>query len=167
MGNKIIHKNTLVNNEWLTITDADSMDIPSGKVVVPLALWNRLYDTFKKRRELPGLLLNIDDNPADFIGDITTLKLVAVNFPAFTDGRGFSIGNLLRERYRYREELRACGGFIRDQLYYLKRCGFDSFDFSDQINLDDALNSLNDFSDNYQISATEQSPLFRRRTSKP
>lgn len=165
MGNKIIQKNVIVNDEWKVISDTNCNDIPSGKVVVPLVLWNRFHNTLSTRSELPGLLLNSDENPANFIGNITSLKLITINFLAFTDGRGFSLGNLLRERYNYQGELRASGGFIRDQLYYLKRCGFDSFDLHDQNKLADALNSLNDFSNDYQISATKELPLFRRRGS--
>ena len=163
MGNKIIQKNSVVDDEWQIIVDANSSDVPTGKVIIPLILWNRLYSTLSTRDELPGLLLNSDESPADFAGNIESLKLIAVNFPAFTDGRGFSLGNLLRDRYHYKGELRACGGLIRDQLYYLKRCGFDAFQFNSDIDLIRALNSLRDFSDNYQMSSTDQSPLFRRR----
>jgi uncharacterized protein (DUF934 family) len=165
MENKIIKKNAIINNEWRIITDTGATEIPFEKVIVPLVLWNRLYDTLSRRNEPPGLLLNSDEHPADFIGTIAPLKLIAVNFPAFTDGRGFSIGNLIRERYHYQGELRAYGSFIPDQLYYLKRCGFDSFQFSNNIELDNALHSLRDFSDSYQMSSIDQSPLFRRRKS--
>lgn len=163
MENKIIQKNAIINDAWQVIPDANGSEVPAGKVIIPLTMWNRLYSTLSGRDELPGLLLNSDEDPATFTGNITSLKLIAVNFPAFTDGRGFSLGNLLRDRYHYKGELRACGGLIRDQLYYLKRCGFDSFQFNNDIDLGSALKSLQDFSDNYQMSATEQSPLFRRR----
>jgi uncharacterized protein (DUF934 family) len=70
---------------------------------------------------------------------------------------------LIRERYNYSGELRAIGGFIRDQLYLLKRCGFNAFQFSDEIELSDAAESLKDFSENYQVSVDQENPLFRRR----
>jgi len=165
MPNKIIKYNTIVDDEWLLVSDTTNIDIPTAKVIIPLAAWNSHLDALIKQKELPGLLLNCEDNPADFNGNISSLKLIVVNFPAFTDGRGFSIGNLLRDRYHYKGELRACGGFIRDQLYYLKRCGFDAFQFHNDINLDEALHSLNDFSDCYQTSSTQPSPLFLRRKS--
>jgi len=163
MANKIILDNAIVDNQWTLITDINAVEIPMGKIIIPLVVWNKNIQAFSKRAELPGLLLNGDENPADFLGDIRLLKIIAVDFPVFTDGRGFSIGNLLRERYAYKGELRACGGFIRDQLYYLKRCGFNSFQFNKDIDLDAAQKSLLDFSNDYQVSASQQSPLFRRR----
>jgi uncharacterized protein (DUF934 family) len=63
----------------------------------------------------------------------------------------------------YDGELRACGHFIRDQLCYLQRCGFNSFEFATEENLDEALGSLKDFSEYYQASANQSLPLFRRR----
>ena len=53
--------------------------------------------------------------------------MIAVNFPKFTDGRGYSTARLLRERYDYDGELRAIGDVVRDQFFYLKRGGFDAF----------------------------------------
>lgn len=165
MNNKIIKNNTIINNDWTLMTGENVAMLPSGKIIIPLSAWNSNYQTLKKIEPPPGLLLNADEDPASFLGEMHSLPIIAVNFPAFTDGRGFSIGNLLRERYAFKGELRACGGIICDQLYYLKRCGFDSFQFNNTPELESAMKSLNDFSDDYQISATQASPLFRRRTS--
>ncbi len=90
------------------------------------------------------------------------LSLVMVNFPTFMDGRGFSYGRELRER-GYTGELRAVGGFIRDQLTYLSRCGFNAFEMDDDSQLEAALESLADFSEAYQASIDRPQPLFRRR----
>ena len=85
-----------------------------------------------------------------------------VNFPVFTDGRGFSYGRQLRER-GFRGELRASGQFIQDQLTYLRRCGFNAFRMADETGLEAALGRLADFSESYQASADQPLPLFRRR----
>ena len=85
-----------------------------------------------------------------------------VNFPVFTDGRGFSYARELRER-GLRGELRAGGHFIRDQLTYLQRCGFNAFQMADEAELEAALASLADFSEHYQASIDQPLPLFRRR----
>jgi uncharacterized protein (DUF934 family) len=95
----------------------------------------------------------------DHLGEI---PVIAINFPAFMDGRGFSYARELRER-GYSGELRATGHFIRDQLAYLARCGFDAFQMEDEAQLDDALASLGDFSEAYQAAADQPLPLFRRR----
>ena len=105
--------------------------------------------------------------PGDLIAPLfdhlEELALVTVNFPVFTDGRGFSYGRELREK-GYTGELRAVGAFIRDQLDYLSRCGFNAFQLEDESQLPDALASLNQFSEHYQADIDQPQPLFRRRS---
>jgi uncharacterized protein (DUF934 family) len=105
-------------------------------------------------------------DPADIAGDLEHLALVAVRFESFTDGRGYSIGRLLRERYGWRGELRAIGDVQRDQLYYLMRCGFNAF----ALRVDDvesALTAFDAFTEPYQAAVDQPTPLFRRRESAP
>jgi uncharacterized protein (DUF934 family) len=90
------------------------------------------------------------------------IPLVMINFPTFMDGRGFSYARELRER-GYTGEIRAVGHFIRDQLTYLSRCGFNAFQFEDESQLEEALDSLRDFNESYQAAADQPQPLFRRR----
>jgi uncharacterized protein (DUF934 family) len=90
--------------------------------------------------------------------------MIAVNFPQFADGRGYSIARLLRERYQWRGELRAIGDVLRDQLFYLSSCGFDAFELRAGQDPRAALAAFNDFSDAYQSSVERPQPLFRRRS---
>ena len=89
--------------------------------------------------------------------------MIAVNFPQFTDGRGYSTARLLRERYGWKGEMRAIGDIQRDQLYYLSRCGFDSFLLNEGFDPQEALTAFNDFSEAYQTAVDQPVPLFRRR----
>ena len=86
-----------------------------------------------------------------------------MNFPKFTDGRGYTTARLLRERYAYLGEIRAIGDVLRDQLQNLRRCGFDAFAVREGRDLEDALRGFADFSEHYQTAVTEPQPLFRRR----
>jgi uncharacterized protein (DUF934 family) len=88
--------------------------------------------------------------------------MIAVDFPKFADGRGFSLAYLLRQRFGFRGELRAHGPLLRDQLYYLKRVGFNAFTLREGQDVRAALASLNDFSVRYQGSVDEPRPLFAR-----
>jgi uncharacterized protein (DUF934 family) len=88
-----------------------------------------------------------------------------VKFPSFTDGRGYSVGRLLRERYGWTGELRAVGDIQRDQLFYLARCGFNAFALREGEDVDAALTAFADFSERYQASVDQPLPLFRRRES--
>src|SRR6266498_2660810 len=64
------------------------------------------------------------EEPAGLADDVAALPLIAIDFPEFTDGRGYSIGRLLRDRYGFKGELRAIGDVLRDQLFALSECGF-------------------------------------------
>lgn len=128
---------------------------PEGERLVPLAQW----------KGEPAVLLGPADDPAALAGRLDGVKVIAVEFPQFTDGRGYSTGRLLRERYGYKGELRAVGEVLRDTLFYLSRCGFDSFALAEGANLEAALESLSDFSEGYQVSVERPRPLFRRRAA--
>jgi uncharacterized protein (DUF934 family) len=109
------------------------------------------------------LRLEPGDDPAAVAGRLGAAARVEVNFPKFTDGRGYSIARLLRERHGYKGELRAVGDVLRDQIFYLSRCGFDAFLLREDQDAEEALAALHDFSEAYQASVERPEPLFRRR----
>lgn len=108
-------------------------------------------------------VLEPGDDPAVLAGRLPALTVIAVNFPKYGDGRGYSIARLLRERYGYRGELRAIGVVARDHLQAMARCGFDAFQLRDGEDPEEALRGLDDLSEAYQASAAQPAPLFRRR----
>ncbi len=113
---------------------------------------------------LPDMaVLEAGDDPASLVDMLDGLTTIAVRFPAFGDGRGYSIGRLLRERYGYRGELRAIGAVARDHLYFMAQCGFDAFELRAGEDPKEALAALDDFSDGYQATVARPQPLFRRR----
>lgn len=108
-----------------------------------------------------GLLLEGSDEPeARFM----TAPVIAINFAAFTDGRGLSLAVLLRTRYGYTGELRAVGDVHPDTVYYQKRCGFDTFQMPEGRSLPPAndTSTLAPYSDYYQASVLNPEPAFRR-----
>jgi uncharacterized protein (DUF934 family) len=143
--------------------EEDSARLPAGPLAVPLAWWQAQRETLAARRDPLGAWLEPHDDPASIASDLAAFALIAVRFPKFTDGRGYSIAALLRTRHGYKGELRAFGDVGRDQLFYLKRCGFDSFALPTHRDPEAALAGLEDFRDRYQGSADEPLPLFRRR----
>ena len=94
------------------------------------------------------LRLEPGDDPGAAV--VESVSRIEVNFPKFGDGRGYSIARLLRTRYGYRGELRAVGHITRDLLFFLERCGFDSYELREGENPDQALASFEDFSSSYQ-----------------
>lgn len=141
----------------------DCVAPPAGPLVMPLPFWHANRESLAARRDPVGVWLEPHDEPALIAGDLAALALVAVRFPKFTDGRGYSIAALLRTRHGYRGELRAIGDIGRDQLFYLKRCGFDSFALPPHRDPEAALAGLEDFRDCYQGCVDQPLPLFRRR----
>jgi uncharacterized protein (DUF934 family) len=160
MPNKIIKDGSIVENQWLML-DSDTTSIPEGKVIIPFVVWNEHKDKLTGREDI-GICLNSDESPQLIEDSLKDIALVAINFPAFADGRGFSYGRELRDRHNYQGEIRAVGGFISDQLYFLRRCGFNSFALEGE-NLEKALETIEAFSDSYQAAIDQPIPLFKRR----
>jgi uncharacterized protein (DUF934 family) len=88
--------------------------------------------------ETPALTLDNTDDVLQLGARLHGVKLIVLNFPKFTDGRAYSQARLLRERLGYQGGLRATGAVFLDQLPFLLRCGFDSFE-SDQKGFGEAL----------------------------
>ena len=166
MPDRLIRGRRVENDVWKVVglqADEDLSQLPAGPVLVPLAVWKSRRDELLARGAPFGVWLHADDEPAELAGDLDRLAQVAVHFPKFGDGRGYSIGALLRTRYGYRGELRAFGDIGRDHLFCLARCGFDAFRLADHRDPVAALAAFNDFSLRYQGSADDPQPLFRKR----
>ena len=135
----------------------------TGAVAVPLAAWLAQREALLARNDPVGVWLEPDEDPARAAGDLQRLALVAIRFPRFTDGRGYSTATLLRGRHGFAGQLRAIGDVGRDQLYFLRRCGFDAFSLAPHRDPQAALEGLNAFSVSYQGAVDDPRPLFRRR----
>jgi uncharacterized protein (DUF934 family) len=153
----VVDKNdTQGTDGWIEYT-GDASVIPVGaKVLLPLTEFREFSGTWLKHVGEQGALgvrLSPSDDPLLIANDLEKLALVAIEFPAFTDGRGYSTATLLRERYRYIGELRAVGDVLRDQLFLLSRAGFTTFALRDDQNVEKSLAAFNDFSSYYQFAA--------------
>ena len=137
--------------------------LPPAHAAVPLAAWRARRPEFLARAGATGVWLEPGDDLGGIAPDLGRLALVAVRFPKFTDGRGYSIATLLRTRHAYSGELRAIGDVGRDQLFALARVGFDAFVLPPHRDPEAALASFRDFGMAYQASADSPLPLFRRR----
>jgi uncharacterized protein (DUF934 family) len=166
---RVIRKGRVEPDAWSYLGTAAEEPVPDvlppGPILVPLATWTARREALLARRDPVGVWLKPDDNPAQLGTDMHALPLIAVHFPKFTDGRGYSSAVLLRRRHGYRGELRAFGDVGRDQLFYQRRCGFDSFRLAPQRDPEAALAALETFSVRYQGSVDDPLPLFRKRVA--
>ncbi|WP_061943227.1 DUF934 domain-containing protein [Collimonas pratensis] len=164
--NEIIKNRAVVSDDWSVLRlqegeTAESVSIPAGKVIVPFSVWQAQRAQLQDRKPI-GVWLSSDAQADVLKEDLAHFDLVAVDFPKFTDGRGYSIAYNLRTRLAYSGELRAIGDVLRDQLFYMQRVGFDAFAVRADKNIHDALKGLTDFTEKYQTSWDEKTPLFRR-----
>lgn len=162
----IIKNKAVVADDWtvLRLTEEDTPDsaaVPEGKVIVPLKVWQTQRAALEKRAQL-GVWIGSSERPEELKGDLSRFQVVAVDFPKFADGRGYSVAYNLRARLGYTGELRAIGDVLRDQLFYMQRVGFDAFAVREDKNIYDALKGLTDFSEVYSNSWDKKAPLFRR-----
>ena len=160
---RLIRNRALAEDRYTLLRDAATLaDVPDGvPVIVPLALWSERRVALIARGET-GVWLAPADDPGTLAADVARLAVIAIDFPQFTDGRGYSHARLLRERFGYAGELRAIGDVGRDQLYYLAQCGFDAFAIPDGRDAAAAIAAFADFSDGYQATFS-RTPWFRRR----
>jgi uncharacterized protein (DUF934 family) len=145
----------LVDDSWTLVREAQG-SLPAGSLILPMALW-------RERGGVDGLLLQPDDEVEELVPYLAGLSLIAIDFPSFRDGRGYSQAYLLRTRLGWRGELRAVGDVLRDQLSHMRQCGFDAFAVREDKSAEDALKGLAGVSVLYGRSVIEPRPLFRRR----
>ena len=139
----------------------------NGKVMVPLTVFIARKTELQARldQQEVGVWLDTHESLTDLNqaqADLNALPIIAVHVERFADGRIFSLGTLLRSRYGFKNELRAVGDVLRDQLFFLKRSGFNSFAMRTDRSVTEAIASLNDFSQPYQGAVDEARPAFRR-----
>ncbi len=163
---QIIKDRAVVNDDWEVLhlsedDTADTVTVPTGKIIVPLKVWLLQKASLEQRSEI-GVWFSSDEQAKELGADIQRFSVIAIDFPKFADGRGYSIAYNLRNRFGYSGELRAIGDVLRDQLFYMQRVGFNAFAVRADKNIHDALKSLSDFSEKYQTSVDEPQPLFRR-----
>jgi uncharacterized protein (DUF934 family) len=167
---EIIKDKAIVQDDWsilrLTETDTpDAIEVPAGKVIVPLQVWFAQRETLLARLQKEANIavwFASNELAKQLKDDVALFSLIAVDFPKFADGRGYSIAYNLRARLGFKGELRAIGDVLRDQLFYMQRCGFNAFATREDKNIHDAIKSLTDFTEVYQTSVDQPVPLFRR-----
>ena len=162
MPASIIKNGEAIQDEWQLVSDAEQ-ELPHGDIIVPLTLWQSDKESLLSRSGKLGVWLDSEQGPEEISEDLEHLAIVAINFPAFADGRGYSYARLLRERYAYERDVRAIGDVMQDQLFYMQRCGFSSFALKEGRDVAAALASFNPIKQTYQAAVDQPEPLFRRK----
>jgi uncharacterized protein (DUF934 family) len=135
---------------------------PAASLIIPFERWLSERDTWSAYAGRLGVVLLPAHKVEALAPDLARFELVAAEFPGPTDGRGYTQGRLLRERYKFAGELRATGYVRHDQLFFLARCGFNSFQLAEN-ELATAAVALTTFTAEYQPSNDEGLPLKLQR----
>lgn len=163
---QIIRKRAIVEDDYVHVPDGAELPADGHKPIISLARYAAVAhserDGLFARYPSLGVQIASDKLPSD-IPELARLGVIAIEFPRFTDGRGYSIARQLRDRHGFRGELRAVGWVLRDQLFYMERCGFDAFELKPGKPLESALEAFGEFSATYQAAVDDPRPLYRRR----
>jgi uncharacterized protein (DUF934 family) len=157
---RLIRQRDIVVDEW-RYADED----PLGReraLILPFARWREERDRWWLWDGKLGVRLGPADPVAALEHDFLRLGLVAIEFGGMAEGRGYSQAQILRKRYKFTGELRAVGNVQRDQLFYMARCGFDTFELPEGADLEAALTAYRDFSVAYQPAVDAGLNLRRR-----
>jgi uncharacterized protein (DUF934 family) len=156
----ILRRREIVADSWRYLGEPTAAGEP---LIVPFAALRAERERWWNWDGRLGVRLSPADRVEDLTEDLPRLDLVAVEFPSPTEGRGYSQGRLLRERLRFRGELRAMGASVRqDQAFLLARCGFDSLEPPAGVDLEAVRSALKRYDVAYQPGAP-QVELSRQR----
>ena len=168
---RVLVKNLeIVEDPWTLIDSPDPCDMACDGFIFPFDHWvSRLRPAGANGAHGPvalstkvGFWVDVDVDVEQIRDHLDGASLIAVNFPAFADGRGLSLGVLLRSRCGFKGELRAFGDILPDLAQYLHRSGFDAFVVENRRAAEVAIASIGSITDHYQASVLQTQPAFRR-----
>ncbi|MDX1711099.1 MAG: DUF934 domain-containing protein [Rhodovibrionaceae bacterium] len=156
----LIRDGKIVEDAWRHAEDAEALD-HDGPLFAGLAHWRQHFGQLKSRNRPTGLRLESDEAPEDVEDLLAYVDAIALSFPKFTDGRAYSHARILRERYGFDREIRACGEILPDQVLLMTRCGFDTFELPEDAKAETYLRAFQAFGVFYQ-PATDNRPFAAR-----
>jgi len=159
---RLLKQGRIVPDPW-RVAGADEPLSEQGRYIVPFARWQAEQASLRQRSGPLGVRLAVEDDPELLAPGLDALSLVALEFPGFRDGRAYTQARTLRERLGFRGEIRAVGEVLRDQLAFMSRCGFDTFEVDERIDGEVFARAHAEFSVHYQ-PATDGPGLARRGT---
>lgn len=156
----------LAQDEWRPVEDVVALEEHGAgsqlALILPVERWRAERERWSPWAGRLGVRIGPADRVESLEPDLARLSLVAIEFTGPSEGRGYSQGRVLRDRFRFQGEIRAVGHVKLDQLFFLVRCGFDAFELSPGVSVDQALAAFGQFEVAYQPGAL-RSPALKRR----
>ncbi len=159
---KLIKQHKIIEDSWIPL--ADDAPLSDGQIIVSYARWQQDKDKILQRSSgQVGITISAEDDVNSLAEALDKIALICLQFDKFNDGRSFSQARWLKDKYGFKGELRASGAFIQDQILALLKVGIDAFAVPDDFTLETFQSAMHEVSVQYQTSALEPTPLFRRR----
>ncbi|MDG2141580.1 MAG: DUF934 domain-containing protein [Gammaproteobacteria bacterium] len=163
----LIKNNELITDTWEILEKSSGPDAlaasSTNSIMVPLNLWKLYRNEAEAYSGNIAIWLDSDEFISEIKSEIDEFSVIALNFPVFSDGRSYTTARELRQTLNYEGEIRAIGDVLRDQIFYMSRCGFDSFLLRPDQDAQACIDAFRDFQESYQSTSVNQNPLFRRR----
>ncbi|PZQ58143.1 MAG: oxidoreductase [Phenylobacterium zucineum] len=151
-----------------TVPDAfthvgDEDEMATGDVILSLARFQADGERLLSEGRRVGVRLKTDEQVEALAYDLPRLAVVALEFPKHLDGRSYSNARLLRERFKYRGQIRAVGDILREQAPWMVRVGFDAYEPADDSSSNEWQAALKRYRHVYQRAADDRLPAFAER----
>jgi len=158
----LIKNGAQVSDQWIYADDDTPVqaDIPT---IVSLKRFMAERETLVRSSSELGVHVSPGEDVTALEGDLDRLRVIALDFPKFTDGRAYSAARILRQRFRFEGEIRAIGEVLRDQYLFLSRAGFDAYEVRDGADARDWLDAVREFSHHYQPAADGSRAVWAQR----
>ncbi|RED49639.1 DUF934 domain-containing protein [Aestuariispira insulae] len=160
-----LHKNGVqIEDSWTYLGEEESPTL-GDRTILSLDQWKQNREQLLEGNHSYGIVLAPLDEVEELRDDLDRIAVIAVTFPTFANGTGFSQAQLLR-RMGFKGELRARGHIIQDQYMYLDRCGFDTLE-TDKENVVEAWKeALSEMTVFGQPSGDDRQPAYLARHAK-
>jgi uncharacterized protein (DUF934 family) len=163
---RVLRQREIVADDWRHLCESSGGPTSEESLIVPLAELRANASAWMLRRARLGVRIAPADKVEELAPELARFALVAVEFPSPSEGRGYTQGRLLRERFGFTGELRAVGaGVKRDLIFALARCGFDTFEVAPGEDLEAAARALDRYTVAYQPGARLGSVVRQRITA--
>jgi uncharacterized protein (DUF934 family) len=158
----LLRRDRIVTDRWTKLQDGETIPA-NGAVIVSLDRWRHDRLALLESGCDLGITLASDQPPELVADDIARFGVICIDFPKFTDGRGYTHARLLRARYDYTGEIRAIGNVLRDQILFMRRCGIDVFEIPDDATPAKFAAGLNEITVRYQPAADHAPTVLQQR----
>ena len=149
MQRRLLRNGQIVIDDWRYV--AEAVADPSAPLIVTWDQWRLEPDTWLARGGRLGVVLSPEHHVEQLAPDLAHFALIAAQFSGPSEGRGYTQARQLRDHWNFKGELRAIGYVRRDQLFFMARCGFNSFELP-ETDIEDAHSAFTTFTAAYQPS---------------